>query len=162
MRRRATQPDPLTKQQRRLNMSRIRNRDTKPEFVVRTGLHRLGFRYRLHDKRLIGKPDIVLPRFRTVVFVHGCFWHGHECDLGVIPRSNSAFWHKKISLNQERDRRVTRQLIEEGWKIAIVWECALRGPRRLPIDELLSKLANFIRLSSKAELFEVIGRTSPS
>lgn len=108
-------------------MSRIRAKDTKPEMAVRRYLHARGFRYRLHVKDLPGKPDIVLPRYRTVVFVHGCFWHQHPgCGYAVMPKSNSAFWATKLRANTERDIRHRTSLEERGWRVITIWECEAR------------------------------------
>lgn len=108
-------------------MSRIGTKDTTPEIMVRKGLHRLGFRYRLHPKDLLGKPDIVLPKYRTVIFIHGCFWHGHEgCHYFRIPKTNTDFWQVKIRRNRERDAAVRQSLVESGWRVLTVWECATR------------------------------------
>lgn len=115
-------------------MSRIRARDTKPEIAIRRGLHALGLRYRLHDRKLPGTPDLVFSGRQAVVFVHGCFWHGHDCPLGVRPRSNAAFWDTKIARNQERDRGAVEELAKRGWRIAVVWECALRGTQAMSED----------------------------
>ena len=105
-------------------MSGIRGKDTKPELEVRRFLHRLGFRYRIHDKRLPGHPDIVLPRYRTVVFVHGCFWHQHPgCKLAAKPGTNVEFWRDKLRGNVERDARSMQRLSELGWRSVTVWEC---------------------------------------
>ena len=108
-------------------MSGIRGKNTKLETLVRSQLHRQGFRFRLHVKELPGKPDIVLPKYRAVIFVHGCFWHGHDCDLFRIPGSRSDFWQSKIERNRERDCKAKGTLISDGWRVAVVWECALRG-----------------------------------
>lgn len=112
---------------RKRMMSGIRGKDTKPEWLIRRGLHGSGFRYRLHDRTLPGKPDLVLPRYRAVVFVHGCFWHGHDCPLFKWPKSRDEFWRTKIEGNRERDIRSEALLATDGWRIAVVWECALRG-----------------------------------
>jgi DNA mismatch endonuclease (patch repair protein) len=110
-------------------MSGIRGRDTKPELVLRKGLHKLGFRYRLDARDLPGRPDLVLPRFNAAVFVHGCFWHRHEnCKLAAVPSSNKVFWSEKFATNKARDLKAVRQLFDMGWRVAIVWECALRSP----------------------------------
>ena len=106
-------------------MSRVRTRDTKPEVLVRSALHRAGFRFRLHRRDLPGKPDIVLPRFRTVVFVNGCFWHGHHCSKGKRPRTNTEFWNRKIDANVERDAMVKRELERLGWNVVTIWECSV-------------------------------------
>ena len=109
-------------------MAGIRGRNTRPELVIRKALHARGFRYRLHVAGLPGKPDIVLPRFRAVIFVHGCFWHGHDCPLFRLPATRSEFWEAKISRNRERDREVLGALKTTGWRCLTVWECAIRGP----------------------------------
>src|SRR2546429_366574 len=124
--------DVLTPQQRSFNMSRIRNRDTRPEMIVRSIVHRLGFRYRLHKKDLPGKPDIVLVRHRKIIDVHGCFFHMHKCRYGsVVPATNAKFWRTKRLSNVARDRRNQRALKREGWKIMIAWECETRKPAAL-------------------------------
>ncbi|MEM9417689.1 MAG: DNA mismatch endonuclease Vsr [Planctomycetota bacterium] len=116
--------DKLTKERRSWNMSRIRGTDTKPERVVRSVLHRMGYRFRLHRRELPGKPDIVLPRYKTVVFVHGCYWHRHKgCRLAYTPKTRVEFWNTKFTANVERDRRNVRELEQSGWKVIIVWEC---------------------------------------
>lgn len=118
--------DKLTKEERSELMSHIRSKDTKPEVALRHALWRRGFRYRVNVKVLPGTPDIVLPKHRTVVFVHGCFWHGHKgCKISHIPQTNSEFWQAKISRNQERDQEVWRQLEAKGWAVIVVWECEL-------------------------------------
>lgn len=104
-------------------MSRVRGRDTHPEIIVRTILHSLGLRFRLHRRDLPGRPDVVLPRWRTVVFVHGCFWHHHDCSLGYVPKTRTEFWLAKFKGNVERDARATMLLKEQDWKVIIVWEC---------------------------------------
>jgi DNA mismatch endonuclease (patch repair protein) len=112
-------------------MSCIRDKNTTPELQVRSLVHRMGFRFKLHDKALPGKPDIVLSRHHKVIFVHGCFWHMHRCRYGrVVPRTNAAFWQAKRS-NRDRDRRTLRKLRAMGWKVLIVWECQLRDLARL-------------------------------
>lgn len=116
--------DTLTPAQRSERMSRIRSRDTKPEIALRKALHRLGFRFRVHRTGLPGKPDMVLAKYRTVIFVHGCFWHRHPgCKVATTPKSNTEFWTDKFSRNVTRDMRVTKQLEDEGWRVITVWEC---------------------------------------
>lgn len=119
--------DKLSLEQRSALMGRIRGKDTKVELMVRRYLHRQGFRFRIHDRRLPGSPDIVLPKYRTVVFVHGCFWHGHEvCGLYRKPRTNTEFWEQKVLANRVRDQRNQEELEKRGWRVIIVWECELR------------------------------------
>lgn len=118
--------DNLTNPQRRKCMSNIHSKNTAPEVLLRNSLWHHGFRYRVNDKRLPGKPDIVLPKYRTVVFAHGCFWHGHlGCKKYVIPKSNTDYWIKKVSRNKQRDEEVWRQLEAKGWSVIIVWECEM-------------------------------------
>lgn len=122
-------------------MSAIRGENTKPELVVRRLLHRLGYRFRLHRKDLPGKPDIVLPKHRTVVFVNGCYWHGHkDCHLFRLPRSREAFWSEKIDANRQRDQRNCGALIELGWSVIVIWECAVAKSRQLSVEELERRL----------------------
>jgi DNA mismatch endonuclease (patch repair protein) len=113
------------------NMSAIKGRDTKPEMLVRRILHADGFRFRLHVRGLPGRPDIVLPRFRTVVLVHGCFWHYHGCKDSGIPKTRRDFWHPKLLANKERDFRNTRDLLKLGWKVETIWECQLENGEAL-------------------------------
>lgn len=116
--------DTLSPSRRSWNMSQIKGRNTAPELKVRSALHRAGFRFRLHRRDLPGTPDIVLPRFRTVIFVHGCFWHRHEgCKFAYTPKSRTEFWEEKFSRNMERDRRKILQLQQAGWNVEIIWEC---------------------------------------
>ena len=119
--------DVLTQEQRHRNMAAIRSTSTKPELKLRHELWRQGFRYRVNDKRLPGKPDMVLPKYNTVIFIHGCFWHGHkECKNYSIPQTNTLFWKEKITKNQVRDQEVWRLLEARGWSVIIVWECQLK------------------------------------
>ncbi len=113
--------------QRSFNMSRIRGANTKPEMLVRSLVHQMGFRFRLHRRDLPGKPDLVLPRHRKVIFVHGCFWHCHNCRFGrVTPKTNADFWREKRSGNAARDRRNLSRLRRDGWKVLVIWECWTR------------------------------------
>lgn len=124
--------DLLTPEQRSANMARIRSTDTGPEIVVRKSLHRLGYRFRLHRRDLPGRPDLVLPRFRTAVFVHGCYWHRHEgCRLATTPKTNQSFWLRKFENNRARDRRVEKQLRDLQWNVVVIWECEASKPERL-------------------------------
>ena len=120
-------------------MSRIRSKDTKPEKIVRSTLHRMGYRFRLHMKDLPGKPDIVLPKYKTVFFVHGCFWHRHKgCKYAYTPKSRVKFWNKKFIDNVERYKVVKRELKKIGWKVVVIWECEVKRD----IDSLKSKITN--------------------
>ena len=119
--------DPLTRAQRRFNMSRIRGQNTEPELMLRRGLHRRGLRYRLHRKDLPGTPDLVFPARKAVILVHGCFWHLHDCPKFKWPATREEFWRTKIQRNHQRDREVLEELRQAGWRVQIVWECALRG-----------------------------------
>lgn len=144
--------DFLTPSGRSAIMSRIRAKDTKPELLVRRYLFKCGFRFRLHDKRLPGTPDIILPKYRTVVFVHGCFWHGHACNHFHLPGTNTVFWKEKIERNKVRDALAVERLEALLWRVIIVWECELRtkGIR----ESTLSGLAN--------EIWDVPGRDHDS
>lgn len=119
--------DVHSKETRSYNMSRIKGKDTKPEMLVRKFLHSNGYRYKLHDKSLPGKPDIVLPKYKTVIFVHGCFWHGHEnCKYFVIPKTRTEWWLNKINGNIANDKKAVKALEEAGWKVVIIWTCELK------------------------------------
>lgn len=137
--------DSLTPQQRSAQMSRIRGTNTKLEVLVRSALHARGFRYRLGGAGLPGKPDIVLPKYGTVVFVHGCFWHGHNCPLYRLPKTRPEFWAAKIESNKARDARVESQLRESGWRVELVWECSLRGVKEIDRALFFDQLAERIR-----------------
>jgi DNA mismatch endonuclease (patch repair protein) len=126
-------------------MAGIRGANTKPELAIRRGLHRLGFRYRLHDPRLPGKPDLVLPRHKAVVLVHGCFWHGHDCHLFKWPKSRDAFWREKIDGNKVRDAKCERALRCDGWRVLRVWECALKGREKLGTEKVATMAADWLR-----------------
>ena len=150
-------PDVLTIEQRRLNMSRVRGRDTKPEMVIRRGLHARGLRFRLHCKDLPGRPDLVFPKYRAVIFVHGCFWHAHDCPMFRWPQTRKEFWRGKISKNLERDMIALSRLEDQGWRVLTVWECALKGPGRCSLDHVLQRCEEFL-LDTAHEL-EAIGGT---
>ncbi|MGC2695907.1 MAG: very short patch repair endonuclease [Candidatus Angelobacter sp.] len=137
--------DVLTPTQRRLNMSRIRGKDTKPERLIRSLLHSAGFRFRLHCSNLPGKPDIVLRKYKTVIFVNGCFWHGHGCSLSKLPETRVSFWKSKIEGTRFRDNCAWKELKALGWRSIIVWECALRGRRKLSSEVLSGRLSKLIR-----------------
>lgn len=126
-------------------MAGIRGRDTRPEKLIRGGLHAMGFRYRLHPADVPGRPDFVLPRYRAAVFVHGCFWHGHGCQLFRMPDNNRNFWKAKIASNMARDVEVSKLLRKAGWRQLTIWECAIRGPAQLGLTEVLRRSAEWIR-----------------
>lgn len=134
--------DVFDKETRSYVMSRIRSKDTKPEILVRKFLFSKGFRYKIHDKKLPGKPDIVLPKYNTVIFVHGCFWHGHKnCKFASEPKTRTEFWLDKISNNKIRDKKHSRNLKKLGWYVITVWECHLKPAKRnKTLDKLLRNL----------------------
>ena len=136
-------------------MSGIRAKNTKPEMNIRRGLHRLGFRYRLHDKKLPGKPDLVLRKYRAAIFVNGCFWHGHDCAMFKLPSTRTDFWRAKLARNAENDVAACDSLIAKEWRVGVVWECAIRGKHRLPEGETMQKLASWLR--SKNETLTIRG-----
>ncbi|MGE0446485.1 MAG: very short patch repair endonuclease [Vicinamibacterales bacterium] len=141
--------DTLTRSERSVNMSKIRGGDTRPELRVRSALHRRGFRFRLHRKDLPGSPDIVLPRHRIALFVHGCFWHRHEgCKFSYTPKSNRAFWLSKFRANRARDRSVVAALEVSGWRVAVIWECETKK------ESHLRKAAGRITALSRRRLAE--------
>lgn len=125
-------------------MAGIRSKNTRPELLIRKALHAKGFRFRLHVKDLPGKPDLVLKKYKVVIFVHGCFWHGHNCYLFKIPQTRTEFWLEKIQRNIINDEKVILALQEKGWRIANVWECALRGRLKLNFTELIDSLSAWI------------------
>lgn len=137
--------DIVTAEVRSRMMSGIRGTNTKPELLLRKGLHALGFRFRLHDRSLPGKPDIVLPRYNAVIFAHGCFWHGHDCHLFKLPSTRPEFWQAKIVRNRAVDERTEAALTELGWRQAVVWECALKGKTRLPLEDVIQSCAEWLR-----------------
>ncbi|PSD33759.1 very short patch repair endonuclease [Stenotrophomonas maltophilia] len=137
--------DSLTPEQRSAQMSRIRGSNTKLEVLVRKALHARGMRYRLGGAKLPGRPDIVLPKYRTVVFVHGCFWHGHDCPLYRLPKTRPEFWADKIGKNRTRDQRVTSELEAIGWRVLTVWECSLRGKTAIEQASFLDHLVETLR-----------------
>lgn len=131
--------DNLTPQERSRQMSLVRSKDTKPELLVRRLVHALGYRYRLHRKELPGQPDMVFSSRRKVIFIHGCFWHGHICSLGRMPKSRVSYWEPKINRNKERDKLTLRRLRALGWRYLVLWECRLRKNA-----ELVKMISNFL------------------
>ncbi len=136
--------DVHTREQRSHNMRQIRARDTKPELIIRKALHKRGFRYRLHGPQLPGRPDLVFRQFKAVIFVHGCFWHGHDCPKFRLPATRSSFWDRKIVKNRARDELVAEMVAEQGWRSLVIWECAIAGTARIPLDNLTDLTAAFL------------------
>ncbi len=147
--------DVLTPDQRSRVMGRIRGSNTKPELWVRRGLFALGFRYRLHQRQLPGTPDLVLPRYRAVIFVNGCFWHGHDCPLYRLPSTRTDFWQSKIEKTRIRDQKNNIRLRELDWRVLIIWECALRGRTRQSPDDVFGSLASW--LESEQDTRQITG-----
>jgi len=144
--------DRVTPEQRSWNMSRVRSTNTKPELLVRSILHRQGYRFRLHRSDLPGRPDIVLPRFRVAIFVHGCFWHQHEgCASSSLPKTRRSFWQKKLLDNAERDRKNQRGLRSAGWHVIVLWECELK---RRP-EEIAKNLISALQSKRRREKDDV-------
>jgi DNA mismatch endonuclease (patch repair protein) len=137
--------DKVSRDKRSRMMAGIKNRDTKPELLVRKELFRRGVRYRLHNTKLPGKPDIVLARYHAVIFVHGCFWHGHGCSLFKWPQTQPGFWQDKISGNAARDSSNLTLLHQAGWRTLVIWECALKGKRRMDIQCLVERVLAWLR-----------------
>ena len=138
--------DVFSKEMRSRIMSQIHSRDTRPEMIVRSMVHRLGYRFRLHLRKLPGTPDLVLPRLQSVIFVHGCFWHGHpRCNRAVQPASNALFWRQKLAANRKRDKKSQLLLRKSGWRVCVVWQCELADKVRLR-----AKLADFLSIAQEA------------
>lgn len=133
--------DKLSPERRSALMRRVRRGNTKPEVMLRKELHHRGFRYVIGDSRLPGTPDLVFPRYRAVMFVHGCFWHGHDCPHGRAPSSNVAFWVPKIAANRKRDSRKVQDLLDLGWRVSTIWECEIMGPN---LNRLIDILADWL------------------
>jgi DNA mismatch endonuclease (patch repair protein) len=121
-------------------MASVGRKDTGPEILLRSALHKAGFRYRLHDGDLPGRPDLVFPRFRAVVFVHGCFWHSHGCSRSTVPKSRREYWQAKFETNRTRDERSVELLKERGWRALVVWECTLVGKHAVPTNEIVERI----------------------
>jgi len=141
--------DIVDKSTRSRMMSGIRGKNTKPEILIRSLLHRRGYRFRIHDRKLPGKPDIVLPKYRAVIFINGCFWHGHKCNLFKMPSTRTEFWENKINTNRLNDERSIRALQAEGWRIAIVWECAMKGPKKKDETCIIDSISIWLRGENK-------------
>ncbi len=146
--------DVVDKATRSRMMSGIRGKNTKPEMIIRKGFHKSGFRFRLHDKTLPGKPDLVMKKYNAVIFINGCFWHKHECRLFKWPKTRSEFWKEKINKNQENDKLVLAKLFGLGWRICIVWECALKGKDN-DLPNVIHKTSTW--LVGENQFLEVVG-----
>ncbi|MFK0033575.1 very short patch repair endonuclease [Pseudomonas monteilii] len=125
-------------------MSNIKSKNTSPELTIRKALHSRGFRYRIHPAELPGKPDLLLPKFNTAIFIHGCFWHGHDCKYFKIPKTRTEFWQKKINENKARDQKQIEALTSKGWRVLIVWECAIRQMKSEGSTELIELIIEWI------------------
>jgi len=147
-------PDIVDPQTRSRMMSGIRGKNTKPELMIRKGLHVCGFRFRLHARNIPGKPDLVLPRYRAAIMVHGCFWHVHDCHLFKMPSTRTEFWKAKLEGNRQRDARVREQQLEAGWRRLVIWECALKGKTRRDPGEVLDRASRWITSDSPEGLIE--------
>ena len=141
---------------RRKNMAAVKGKNTKPEMMIRRALHGAGFRYSLHRKDLPGKPDMVLPKYKAVIFINGCFWHGHDCPAFSWPKTREAFWREKIGGNIKRDRRNLELLHTSGWRVAIVWECALKGKRKRSVETIVNRISAW--LSGEESLIIIAGQ----
>lgn len=139
-------------------MSGIKGKNTKPEILIRKALHKKGYRYRLHDKKLLGKPDIILSKYRAVILVNGCFWHGHDCHLFKWPSTRPDFWKNKIEGNKLRDAKVRGFLSNAGWKVLTVWECALKGKARLDLDQVVETIEYWLQ-NIENECHDIRGKT---
>ena len=126
-------------------MSVIGQKNTRPEMLVRSALHRVGLRYRVNVKGLPGTPDLVFPRFGAVVFVHGCYWHFHGCYKSTVPKTNQSFWYEKFRANRNRDERKCTDLRRRGWRVLVIWECALLGKHALELDDVVIQVNSWLR-----------------
>jgi len=145
-------PDVVDAATRSRMMAGIRGKGTRPEMILRRGLHARGFRFRLHDRRLPGSPDLVFPGRRAVIFVHGCFWHGHGCHLFRLPATRQEFWRAKIEGNAARDAATEDALVGAGWRVLTIWECALKGRERLPVETMLDRVSAWLAAGSGQEM----------
>ena len=136
--------DRVSPEKRSWMMAQVKSKNTSPELAVRSILHRLGFRFRLHVRKLPGSPDIVMRKHNAAIFVNGCFWHSHNCKFFSVPKSNTNFWQKKIQRNLERDRLGISELLAVGWRVAIVWECALKGRKKLALEVFRKQIDAFV------------------
>ncbi len=150
--------DRITPQARSRIMAAIRSKDTQPELLLRKALFARGYRYGLHNKRLVGSPDIVLPKWGAVIFVHGCFWHAHGCGNVRLPKSNSTFWRHKLTRNMERDQAARKELLKQGWRVLTVWDCALRGKTQLQVGMLADRVEAWLLGGKRSGVFQYLKR----
>ncbi|MDD3013714.1 MAG: very short patch repair endonuclease [Candidatus Gastranaerophilales bacterium] len=148
--------DIVTPEKRSKMMAGIKGKDTKPEKIIRKGLFARGYRYKLHDKTLPGKPDIIFPKKKILIFVHGCFWHKHNCHLFKWPSSRQDFWKEKIEGNYKRDKENIKTLENAEWRVLIIWECALKGKTKLSEDDALNSIEDWIKSNTKE--MQITGR----
>lgn len=152
--------DTVDSQTRSKIMAAVGQKDTDVEILLRAALHRAGLRFRLHDRSLPGSPDLVFPRFRTAVFVHGCYWHSHGCYRSTVPKTRQQFWTDKFEANRSRDERNVRSLLESGWRVLAVWECVLKGKLALPPASVAEAVKAW--LHSQERLGEIAGPAVPA
>lgn len=150
--------DRITPQARSRIMAAIRSKDTQPELLLRKALFARGYRYGLHNKRLFGSPDMVLPKWGAVIFVHGCFWHAHGCGNVRLPKSNSTFWRRKLTRNRERDQAARKELLRQGWRVLTVWDCALRGKTQPQVGVLADRVEAWLLGGRRSGVFQYIKR----
>ena len=150
--------DVVSKGVRSRMMAGIRGKNTKPEILIRHALHKLGFRSRLHDKSLPGKPDLVFPKYRAVILINGCFWHGHQCDLFKWPKTRETFWRAKIAGTIERDTKNLELYAKLGWRVLTIWECSIKGAFRRSPEEVALSAAGWLK--SDSTHFSIIGTAS--
>lgn len=151
--------DVVNQLKRKEMMAGIRNKNTRPEMLIRKALFARGYRYRLHHKSLPGKPDIVLSRYKATIFINGCFWHCHDCHLFKWPQSRTAFWKTKIDANKARDAKTKTALLAAGWRILVVWECALKGKTRQQPQDVFDQIEAWISSSTPYQV--ICGHSSP-
>ncbi len=152
-------PEPFDRATRSRIMARVRSRDTGPELILRRALHARGLRYRLHDSALPGRPDLVFPRYRAVCFVHGCFWHRHDgCARATTPAANQEYWERKFAANVRRDRNHRAALLEAGWRVGVVWECAMHPRDR--VDGVAARVESWLRCQRKVFVAEASSAAS--
>jgi len=135
-------------------MSNVKGKNTGPELLIRKALFAKGYRYKLHDKSLPGKPDLVFPKYNAVIFIHGCFWHGHDCHLFQCPTTRKKFWRNKINRNRQIDVRNCRQLKDQGWWVLTIWGCAIKGKYKLGVSEVADRAANWLEHGKRNKLIK--------